>query len=278
MNKFIPLFIKESRYCMNYDKRKRPFVSSNHKPCDICNKEVLSNFYESQNALQCFSDFVGIGYSVFPESKVVFIDIDHCIDENGNYNQQARDILEHIVNPTYIEKSMSGTGLHIFVKGVKPTSSCKGDVEVYDCKHYCAMTFDVISANEVSENQTFINYVCDKYLNHYKTTENPARTASNVVALSVDKIISIAQNARNGQRFIQLYSGDISGYHSQSEAEMALFGILAFYTGRDAEMMKEIYLMSGLANREKSFRKDYLDRTIEKAISECKQVYSGKPK
>ena len=48
--------------------------------------------------------------------------------------------------------------------------------------------------------------------------------------LTDDEIIKIATRAENGAKFDALFRGDFSGYPSQSEADLALCGILAIYT------------------------------------------------
>jgi putative DNA primase/helicase len=54
--------------------------------------------------------------------------------------------------------------------------------------------------------------------------------------LDDDTLIAKALNARNGGKFSRLWSGDIRGYPSHSEADLALCGILAFYIGDEAQL------------------------------------------
>ena len=93
--------------------------------------------------------------------------------------------------------------------------------------------------------------------------------------LSDDEILSKAPEAVNGSKFSRLFGGDWSGYQSQSQADQALFDILAFYCRCDADQMDRLFCLSGLANREKAKRTDYRNRTIRKAIADCREVYSG---
>jgi RecA-family ATPase len=95
-------------------------------------------------------------------------------------------------------------------------------------------------------------------------------------SLSDDEILDRAPNAVNGQKFARLFNGDCSGYRSQSEADQALCNMLAFWCRCDAEQMDRLFLLSGLANREKAGRADYRARTIRKAIADCREVYSGR--
>jgi putative DNA primase/helicase len=60
----------------------------------------------------------------------------------------------------------------------------------------------------------------------------------------------------------QLFSGDISGYPSASEADLALFNKIYWYT-QDFDQVAEVYRRSGLY-RDKGDRTDYLQRTFKK--------------
>jgi primase-polymerase (primpol)-like protein len=51
------------------------------------------------------------------------------------------------------------------------------------------------------------------------------------------------RRAANGEKFAKLWSGDVSGYPSQSEADLALCGILAFWT-RDRAQIDRLFRQS----------------------------------
>jgi putative DNA primase/helicase len=66
-----------------------------------------------------------------------------------------------------------------------------------------------------------------------------------------------------------------NGWNSQSDADLALANMLAFYTGKDAHQMDELFRQSGLY-RQKWDRKTgdttYGRLTIERAIADTKEV------
>jgi hypothetical protein len=90
--------------------------------------------------------------------------------------------------------------------------------------------------------------------------------------LSDNDVISRALSASNGERFSRLWNGDTSGYGSHSEADLALCGMLAFWTGGDASRIDFLFRQSGLY-REKWDRKDYRNRTIAEALSSKTKFY-----
>jgi putative DNA primase/helicase len=89
----------------------------------------------------------------------------------------------------------------------------------------------------------------------------------------------MAKSADNGPKFNRLWSGDFSAYPSQSEADLALCRILAFWTRRDAARIDSLFRQSGLFRPKWDVPhfgggKTYGQATIEKAI-ECEgEVYS----
>jgi hypothetical protein len=91
-------------------------------------------------------------------------------------------------------------------------------------------------------------------------------------SLSDLEIIDKAGQAKNGTKFLSLYSGDISEYGSHSEADAALCSMLAFYCGPDPARIDELFRGSGLF-RAKWNRTDYRDRTIALALEGRAEFY-----
>ena len=102
--------------------------------------------------------------------------------------------------------------------------------------------------------------------------------ATGAGSLSDDEILDRAPNAVNGQKFTRLFNGDTSAHPSQSEADLALCDMLAFWTGRDADQMDRLFRQSGLYRKkwdERRGRDTYGNLTIQKAIAGCREFYSG---
>ncbi|MGI6384633.1 MAG: phage/plasmid primase, P4 family [bacterium] len=90
------------------------------------------------------------------------------------------------------------------------------------------------------------------------------------------RVIEKAIAAKNGVAFAKLWEGDISGYPSQSEADLAFCSHLAFWCGRDTAQMDRLFRHSGLY-RDKWDRPQsgstYGQITLEKAVSLCSSTY-----
>jgi hypothetical protein len=101
-------------------------------------------------------------------------------------------------------------------------------------------------------------------------------TGRNTFASDED-LLTVMFSAKNGPKMRSVYDGDTSEYKGDgSSADMALVSALAFYSGRDASTMKRIWESSPMGQRPKvqGTRPDYTERTIEKAILKCDDVYT----
>jgi primase-polymerase (primpol)-like protein/energy-coupling factor transporter ATP-binding protein EcfA2 len=99
--------------------------------------------------------------------------------------------------------------------------------------------------------------------------------------LDGDEIVRLAGKARNGAKFERLWQGKWEGdYASQSEADQALAGLLAFWCGKDAGKMDALFRESALYrpkwDASRGGTATYGSLTISKAIAECSTVYTPK--
>lgn len=218
----------------------------------------------------------GIGFE-FNSNDIVGIDLDHCFQENGTLHPEVADIVNQF--GSYTEISQSGTGLHIICKGKLPGKAIKSKtVEMYDSGRYFALTGNIYDNKEtLCEAQKAINSLYEGLVAaREKAQEKP--TQSSGLSLDDTKLIEVAVNARNGSLFCDLFQGKIKGkYSSQSEADLALCNILAFYTGKNAAQMDRLFRQSALM-RDKWDRPQsgstYGAITIQNAIDHCFQVFN----
>ena len=88
------------------------------------------------------------------------------------------------------------------------------------------------------------------------------------------EILTAAKNAKNGDKFRKLWAGQWQtlGYPSQSEADEALVGMLAFWTGPNSDRIDQMFRRSGLY-RHKWERPDYRDRTIDRVLGSQEEYF-----
>lgn len=219
-------------------------------------------------------DCSGIGFE-FSNGGLVGVDLDHCIT-NGGLSPEAAELVQQF--NSYTEVSQSGTGLHIICKGKLSGKAIKSKtVEMYDSGRYFALTGEVYNNMTVllGAQPAIDSLYGELTAARAKTQEKP--TPNGGLTLDDSKLIEIAANARNGTLFTDLFTGKWeSHYGSQSEADLALCNMLAFYTGKDVQQMDRLFRQSGLT-REKWDRQQsgttYGAITIQNAIGHCTKVF-----
>ena len=142
----------------------KPFPASSTDP------HTWSSF---DNAISAIADgtYDYLGF-VFNDNGIVGIDIDDGYDEDGFLSEIAVDIIGKC--KSYTEKSKSGRGFHILLKGTLPfkgKNNLKG-VEIYKAARYFIMTGDTLLYSNLVENQDVIDYVVEKYFPELRENES----------------------------------------------------------------------------------------------------------
>ena len=123
--------------------------------------KTWDSFYVAKQAVENgWYDYVGF---VFNDNGIVGIDVDDGFDEDGFISPLAADIISTC--KSYTEKSKSGRGFHILIKGdipFKGKNNLKG-VEIYKTARYFIMTGDTLLYNTIVKDQRAINYIVEKY-------------------------------------------------------------------------------------------------------------------
>jgi len=229
----------------------------------------------------------GVGFVFTNEDNYVGIDIDGCVDSDGQFNQNAKEILSYFEGKAYAEYSPSGKGIHIIAKGEKLSPRSKNShygLEVYSDKRYFTVTGNMIEGyKEIKWCTDEITNICNKFLEKEDKQQEMALFVEEKqsIELTTGELLEVMFSNSNGDRIESLYKGDWQRYHykSQSEADLALCNALAFYTQKDRNKMDEIFRQSGLYRRKwdeihYEDGRTYGDETIEKAINGTHVVYT----
>jgi putative DNA primase/helicase len=219
----------------------------------------------------------GVGFVFTEDDPFAGIDIDKCRDaETGEIEPWARKIVAAF--DSYTEVSPSGTGLHIFVKATLPgPNNRKGPLEMYESGRYFTLTGEHLGGTptEIHERQD----VLERLYRHVFKIEK-ASSATNghkpqTAPLDVgdEDLLALAKQAKNGEKFSRLWSGDTSDYAGDdSRADLALCSLLAFWTDGDTERMDHLFRQSGLM-RDKWNRDDYRERTFNRVLDGRTEFY-----
>lgn len=100
---------------------------------------------------------------VFADNGIVGIDIDAGLDDDGFMSPIAADIIGAC--KSYTERSKSGRGFHILVKGDIPFKgkNNRSGVEIYKQSRYFIMTGDTVLYSQIEENQDALDMIVAKY-------------------------------------------------------------------------------------------------------------------
>lgn len=225
-------------------------------------------------------NFPGIGF-MFNGDGIVGVDIDGCRDkETGELTEIAADIVNTL--DSYTEVSASGKGIHIICRGKLPEEKRRHkSVEMYETLRYFIMTGEVLDGREtIQERSEQLLIVHEKYINVQKKPKSVSKKPDIVLNLDDDEIIDKAMAAKNGDLFTDLMNGNWKHrYQSQSEADIALCNLLAFWTGKDADKMNRIFCRSGLYRGKWDEARpggSYGSITIQNSIANCDKVYTPK--
>lgn len=275
--------------CWRYERRdgsekptKVPYNPRTGGKAQSTNPQTFAPLDVALEALER-GGYDGLGVGIF--GSLGAIDIDHCLDEAGRPSELARDIVGTIRG--YTERSPSGKGLRIlftvpegfqYDKARYYINNQRAGLEVYIAgatNKFVTVTGDAIDPGRpLEERGEQMAAVLEKHMVRPRAQERPPaspRTALAPLELDDLTLIERVKRAKNGAQFAALWAGDITGYKSHSEADVALCNALAWWTNGDAARVDSLFRQSGL------FRPDKWDRptagstygaiTIQNAVS-----------
>lgn len=262
-------------------ERKLPIDAKTGKAAKSNDPKTWCSF---EVAVREAGKYSGIGFQ-FTGSPLFGIDIDDVADEieeykNGNTDNSISEFI-HTLH-SYAEYSHSGKGIHIICKGELPAGGRRrGKYEFYETGRYFIVTGQACSPySGIRDCTQAVKPLFEKYIGGGKAPTTGIVTVL-PANLSDADIIRMAEKSKRGAMFTNLWNGDYSGYfQSQSEADLALCNILAFWARRDGMVMDRLFRQSGLM-RPKWDRKQggstYGKLTLAKAIRDVVAVYEPKP-
>lgn len=230
------------------------------------NPATWSDYQTAVKAVSRYG-FDGIGLEF--ANGIFGVDLDNVI-EGGKLTAEAQDIIKTL--DSYTEYSPSGTGIHILCKGSIPAKDRrKGNVEMYSEGRFFTVTGEVVGTpKDIQERTAQAAAVHAKYLKREETPK--ATNQPQDLNLSDSELVNKAMSARNGDVFRALWNGNISGYPSASEADLALCNLLAYWTNGNAYRMDALFRQSALYREGKWNKRHGADTygniTINKALSD----------
>lgn len=239
---------------------KVPYNPISGEKASTTNPNTWVKFEEAVEAFKtCKWD--GIGFVFSDKDPYTFIDLDDTHGDAIALDKQIKIFREF---DSYSEKSPSGTGLHIIIKGEIPVGRRRNFIEMYSSGRYATFTGDIYHKKGIEYRQELLTQLFEQIGSSVPQTNLFVGDAQEKETDEV--IIERAANADNGIKFSDLFSGSWNTYYpSQSEADLALINIIAFYT-QNRNQIKRIFHKSDLGKRLKAQRQDYLNWMIDKSF------------
>jgi primase-polymerase (primpol)-like protein len=243
----------------------------------------------------------GVGFFISESDPFFFVDIDNCL-RGAEWSTDAMNILRALPGAA-IEVSQSGKGLHVFGQyaGSAPDHACKNTplgIEMYTKGRFVALTGKRTVGSAALDCTANLAALVNAYF-------PPSAGAGAVLAWTTEpvpeytgawtdeELVRKAGSARSARSafddsvsFAALWNAEESALavayppqnnndpFDRSSADAALAQHLAFWTGNNCERIQALMFESGL-RRDKWDRKDYLHRTITRAVGRQTTVYSA---
>ncbi|MBR0079400.1 MAG: hypothetical protein IJP69_03405 [Synergistaceae bacterium] len=220
----------------------------------------------------------------FGNSPVIGIDIDHCINSKTG---KISELAEHVISvmKSYTEFSQSGTGLHILAlvtdkaifqnrKIAKPENGFEEQgIEFYFDNKYFALTENCYNNFDIEERQSESERIFEEYFTRVEAVKTKISSLERNTFIPDDLDNIALQTMLSKPKLKQLYEGDYSVYPSQSEADLALCGVLAWYFNKNAYKIDYYFRHSGLMrpkwDEKHKGNNTYGEISISRAIANC---------
>lgn len=285
---FVPLVMKQFVHFVYYVDSKKIPMNPNvrvRKSAKANDPSTWSTFTQVESVLNAGRG-IGVGYFFDDDDPFVGIDIDHCVDRDGQLNQTALDFYKAFPN-TYIELSMSGTGLHFIIQSKLPAwfvgSNSGGrkidSVEFYQSKHYLALTGHELFQGSLKDPLVVPENVLDAFLKKMFPDKNETViTPQNGKSIfdspdyqpeyDDDLVLWLCDKVpRFGQAY--LYGSPIEFNNDESKRDFFVITQLLSLFGGDRDRAVAAFMKSACVrdvNRKVGHSEDYLARTFQNAV------------
>lgn len=280
---------------------KVPIVPGTTQFASTTDPDTWRSFQTARDAVTTTA-VAGLGFVFTADDPLIGVDLDDCRDpETGEPTAWATAIIDQL--ESYTEVSPSGTGYHILITGTLPEGRNRaGSLELYDRSRFFTVTGDHVADTPptvTARPEAIAELHATEVAADTAGTDSPDTAATDTdsaaagsqsaapstdthpaaAAVSDEELLERAKQAANGEKFTRLWNGSTSGYESQSEADLALCRLLAFWTGGDRQRVDRLFRRSGLV-RDKWDTVHYADgstygeKTVERAIAHTDDSYT----
>lgn len=219
-------------------------------------------FEEAANA-----GYAAIGYILSPDDPYTIIDLDPYMEGILKEDLVAIDKI-YAQFESYAERSQSGNGIHFVLEGDVRGGYRRGGVEVYDQERFMICTGDVAKALPPMRQDFYLERLISA-IGH--RTDRREIGESLPERFTDAEIIEKLTNARNSQKFVDLYYRSPAPNEDWSQRDAALAQMIVFYTENHNQAIRifagsKLYRPHGKGKNPQHYHEYYLlERTFGRA-------------
>ena len=229
--------------------------------------------------------FSGIGFVFSEDDPHCGVDLDNCLDAQDKMKDWAKPIVDRLKGVGYGERSPSGKGIKFWTRATLPPEAkhkayiVEGAdaIEAYDRLRYFTVTGR--GKGDIGDGQAVIDWLVQEHLSEpQRPTHTAERQPAATENLNAGEVTARIKASPQSAKFDALMRGNTTGYGSQSEADLALCGVITFWS-QETAVIDAIFRQSALmrAKWDESRRGDkatYGQMTIEKALSGSRETHT----
>ena len=208
---------------------------------------------------------LGVGFVLTAADPYTCVDLDRCIEPEGQVTVQTRAILDLLSG--WVELSPSGMGLHIWVRNEHPLNRRNPGIEIYSSARWMTVTGrnNPQSPQEIPDRTAELEELVRRY---FRTETHGCATVTGT--LEDEALWDRLFNSTHGAIFPSLYEGDTACcYNDHSRAVILLANQLARLTDLDAARIKRLLYQTGLVRpkwEERRGERTWIDHQVLDAI------------
>lgn len=236
-------------------------VSHSGRPAYCCDRRGWCSFDQALGICR-EQELDGVAFALTADDPYVVVAFHDVIDTaTGTPGPKAAQVIRGLAS--YAEVSYDRTGVRVILKGRVPvgtSSLINGSTEVYD-----RFRFVYLSGDRLPGTPAAVEGRQEELLKMWQWLFRGKPEVAPEGGLTDEEVVERA--AKANKNFAGLWSGNASGYESESEAELALLRHLAYWTHRDPARMEALFKRSGLSKRPKWGRPSYREPTLRAALT-----------
>lgn len=226
-------------------------------------------------------NYNGIGFMFSMFDPYCGIDFDNCVSNRIITNTVKAQYVKRL--DSYSEFSQSGHGVHVITAAQLPgqgRNDQKRGREMYDKLRFFVVTGDHVpgTPRNINARQTEVAKLYHELFPVVAKVQPSHRQQAQGIPADDQELLQRMFASKNGATIEALWQGNLTGYGSQSEADIALCGYLAFWTGNDTARIDQLFRQSGLYrdkwDRNARQGETYGTGTVERAL--VAKPYTGR--